>query len=705
MVFRLLGRASVVAAAWVVLSAAALEVNAPLADAARRGDVTRVRQLLASRADVNAAMGDGMTALHWAADRGDAVMADLLVKARAKLTATTRLGNHTPLHVAARKGNAAVVKVLLKAGADPKAIAVNDITALHLAAAAGDPETVKALLDAKADPNAREGEWQQTPLMFAAAANRADAIKVLVTYKADAAIRTKLVDLQDEEKRERAASTKRNEELFAALPEKVRDSLRAAAARTPAPQRPGAPAAAAAAPGTPPPAPPPGAPAANTQAQQAQGTGGMPAIFNRDAPPTTGLTASQIQQAIAAGRQAYLSGATATGPEAPVDTSLGEVAGFTGSVGKMGGMTALHHAVRQGNMAAALALLDAGADINQVSTSDSTTPVLHAALNGHFDLAMELVKRGADVKIASVHGTTPLYAAINSTYLPRSRYPQPQSIQVQKTSHLELMEAVLKAGADVNVRLKKNLWFFGYSNCGNGNCGLEYLDGTTAFWRAAYAVDVEAMRLLKKYGADHTIPSFRQVAARGARGGAGGPPGAPGAPAAAGAARPDSSTAGRLAAVRAQLAQGGGGGGFGGAPRMTPEMDSASKAVPPGIGVYAIHNAAGVGYGNGFAGNAHRHYPEGWMPTMKYLVEELGMDVNMRDNNGYTAMHHAASRGDNEMIQYLVSKGGDVKAVSRNGRTTVDMANGPVQRLRPFPETIALLEKLGAKNNHNCVGC
>ena len=52
-----------------------------------------------------------------------------------------------------------------------------------------------------------------------------------------------------------------------------------------------------------------------------------------------------------------------------------------------------------------------------------------------------------------------------------------------------------------------------------------------------------------------------------------------------------------------------------------------------------------------------------------------------------------------------MSKGGDVKAVSRNGRTTVDMANGPVQRLRPFPETIALLEKLGAKNNHNCVGC
>ena len=90
---------------------------------------------------------------------------------------------------------------------------------------------------------------------------------------------------------------------------------------------------------------------------------------------------------------------------------------------------------------------------------------------------------------------------------------------------------------------------------------------------------------------------------------------------------------------------------------------------------------------------------------MKYLVEELGFDVNARDFNGYTAMHHAAARGDNEMILWLVAHGGDVKVVSRKGQTTVDMANGPVQRVSPFPETIALLEKLGAKNSHKCKSC
>ena len=39
------------------------------------------------------------------------------------------------------------------------------------------------------------------------------------------------------------------------------------------------------------------------------------------------------------------------------------------------------------------------------------------------------------------------------------------------------------------------------------------------------------------------------------------------------------------------------------------------------------------------------------------------------------------------------------------GQTTVDMANGPVQRTQPYPATIALLEKLGATNNHKCVSC
>lgn len=81
------------------------------------------------------------------------------------------------------------------------------------------------------------------------------------------------------------------------------------------------------------------------------------------------------------------------------------------------------------------------------------------------------------------------------------------------------------------------------------------------------------------------------------------------------------------------------------------------------------------------------------------------MDVNVRDHEGYTAVHNAAARGDNEVIKYLVEHGADVTLVSRRGQTTVNMANGPQQRVQPFPETIALLESLGAKNNHKCQSC
>jgi len=71
-----------------LLSAAA---TAPVADAAMNGDKAAVRSLLKSAADVNAAQGDGMTALHWAAINGDAELAQMLVLAGANVRATTRL--------------------------------------------------------------------------------------------------------------------------------------------------------------------------------------------------------------------------------------------------------------------------------------------------------------------------------------------------------------------------------------------------------------------------------------------------------------------------------------------------------------------------------------------------------------------------------------------------------------------------------------
>jgi ankyrin repeat protein len=307
-------------------------------------------------------------------------------------------------------------------------------------------------------------------------------------------------------------------------------------------------------------------------------------------------------------------------------------------------------------------LLDGGASLNE-KTGDGHQPILVALINGQFDVAMELITRGADVNVVSEsHGVTPLWATINARWQPRTRFPQPQEMDQQVATYTDVMVALLEKGADPNARIRVHPWYMVYTDCGNANCGLSNSSGATAFWRAAYGLDVDAMRLLVKYGADPAVPTMAQRA---------------------------------------------GGGRGGGAASAVPTLDPSGMLPVPfgGPGVYPLHAAAGAEYGEGFAGNAHRHKPEGWLPAVKYLVEEIGADVNSRDSDGYTPMHHAAARGDNEMIHYLLSKGADPLVVSRRGQTTVDMANGPVSRISPFPETIKLLEGLGAKNNNRCQSC
>ena len=709
---------TVIVAAWTALAAAASVRSpaSPIADAAMRGDVATVRTLIARGVDVNAAQGDGMTALHWAADRGDSAMAAELLRARANVKVRTRIGAYTPLHIAARTGNPAVVRALLSAGSDVKATTTSGATALHLAAAAGNPDVVKALLAKGADPNARESSWGQTPLVFAAEYGRAAAIQVLVKHGADPSIHTKVTNLTDDAARDQAAEKKRRAVLISFEPPARHDSAEAdyrkaldaarAAARANAPRT-----------------------AADSASAQTGGQGGGRGNQMPVREPRGPFTPEQIQAAIDSGRAVMMmEKLPADSVKEEVDTLNGGVQGYIKQVGSVGGLTALHHAVRQGSLDAAMALLDGGANINDTSYVDATTPLLMAIINGQFDVAIRLVERGANPNLASSTGMAPLYATINSQWAPRSRFPQPQAIQTQKTTHIELMKALLAKGADVNARLKKQPWYFAYNNCGNANCGLEVIDGTTPFWRATYALDLDAMKLLVEHGADPKIASTPPApAARGARqtrqaaapadsartaatpaaGSASAPPaGAPtgGAPNVANNARkPGSANAPASRPGAGVPADQGLGAGL--QFKLDPDIEVLAKAAPVGPGVLPIHAAAGVGYGNGFAGNSHRHAPDAWMPVMRYLVEDLHVDVNARDNNGYTALHGAAARGDNEMIQYLVAHGADVKAVSRNGRTVVDMANGPVQRLRPFPETIALLEKLGAKNQHHCVSC
>ncbi len=630
--------------------------DSPVADAAMRRDSIKVKQLLKEGADVNAAQGDGMTALHWAATHGDAAEARMLIYAGARLEAATRNANYTPLHLAARAGNASVVKTLLEAGANANATTSSGgATALHLAAAQGSPDVIIALLDGGAKVDVRDAAWGQTPLMWAADFNRVKAIEILIARGADIRATSKVEDIPARERADRAVATLRGRRVAA---------LKAAEQPQPAPG----------ARGGPPPqpalvgrgAPPPAAGAVSTRDSTRSGApagakpGEMPRAFG-DTAAAKASEASRRGEPVIGGTREQ---APVSGRPAPADSQRAAAAqerslSYSDLVGNKGGLTPLLFAVRQGNVESVRALLAAGADIGEVSQGDHTSPLLMATINGQFDIAKLLLDRGASPNQASDAGTTPLYATINVQWAAKSLYPQPTAQKQQQTTALALMEALLRAGADPNARLKKHLWFMSY------NFDLLGVNtaGATPFWRAAYGLDVPAMRLLVAYGADPKIPTTKP----------------------AGRQRGDDA----------------------------PVEDDAVAKDPSGLvpipaggpGVYPIHAASGVGYGEGYAANAHMHAPDAWLPAVKYLVEELGADVNARDFNGYNPLHHAAARGDNQLIEYLISKGADVSAVSRKGQTTADMANGPVQRISPFLDTVALLEKLGSKNNHKCKSC
>ena len=616
--YRLAVIASAFGAALALGAARAPADESPVADAVMRGDSARVRVLIKQGLDVNAAQPDGMTALHWAAQRGDAGGAQMLMYAGARVDAVTRNGNYTPLHLAARNGRTAAVKALLAAGADVNAVTTTGaVTALHFAASNGDAATVAALLDKGAPVDTREGAWGQTPLMWAASANRLAALDMLIKRGANLELASKIEDISAKEKAERVMLVQRGRRVAAM---KAADAAPTVAAAAPA-----APAAAPSA------APVPAAAPAGRAAVTASGApaaGGAPVKRDSAPPPQTGFNSR--------------------GP------TYGDL------IGNKGGLTALLFAVRDGSDECVARLLEAGAKINHVSEGDHSSPLLMATINGRFDMAKVLLEKGADVKLQSDAGAAPLYATINVQWAAKSLYPQPTAQLQQTTSYLDLMESFLKAGADVNVRLKKHLWFMSYNF---DLLGVNTV-GATAFWRAAYGTDVPAMKLLVKYGADITIPTIKPN--------------------------------GRLPGDDS----GGDDGAAGG-------KDPSGLAPIPdgGPGVYPIHAATGVGYGEGFAANSHRHAPDAWMASAKYLIEELKVDVNMRDHNGYNAVHHAAARGDTVLITYLAGKGGDIMAISRRGQTTTDMANGPVQRIPPFVETVDFLVKLGAKNSNKCKSC
>src|SRR5712691_6374487 len=161
----------------VVATAASEGVQSPLMEAAYRGDLETMKQLIQQGADVNETNFAGGTALDFAAGggpivnqvyRGSADAVRLLLKNKANPNLAASSG-HTPLMFAAINGNLESVKALLEAGAELNATTKFGDNAVHLAVSYGHAHIAHTLMARGADLKQKDINGEDT---ISAAAQR-----------------------------------------------------------------------------------------------------------------------------------------------------------------------------------------------------------------------------------------------------------------------------------------------------------------------------------------------------------------------------------------------------------------------------------------------------------------------------------------------------------------------------------------------------
>ena len=290
-----------------------------------------------------------------------------------------------------------------------------------------------------------------------------------------------------------------------------------------------------------------------------------------------------------------------------------------------GGLNALLYATRSGCYRCTVAIVEAGADINQPNP-DGVTPLLNAIDNKNFDVTMYLIDQGAKVDVWDMTGRTPLYLAVDmNSFSPRnfgfasiSESFNSQGENDKSIAAMDIVRRLIGMGVDVNHQLTR----MRPNGPGRGRfADYDMRGGTAALHVAVLSHDHEAIEVLLANGADVNL---RNVF--------------------------------RLTPLMYAAGMSGNGRGPGGG-----ESDDMQTKVIRTIDML-LDADADI---NARVNDSHT------------LTAKLDTYIQWKDNEGRTALFGAAEIGWERVVAHLLERGADPMIRDNEGMTALDAALAP----------------------------
>jgi ankyrin repeat protein len=292
-----------------------------------------------------------------------------------------------------------------------------------------------------------------------------------------------------------------------------------------------------------------------------------------------------------------------------------------------GGLTAMLYAARSGCLGCAIAMIRAGADVNQPNP-DGITPLINALDNKSFDMAMFLLDKGANASAWDMTGRTPLYVAVDMNSFKGGggfNYGNPvEPKPPQKFTAMDVVNRLLKMGVDPNhelTRMRPN-------GFGRGRFS-DYMlrGGTGPLMVAALGYDPDAVKALLAHGAEVDLPNVFRIT-------------------------PLMAAAGMTGSFRSAI-------------------DPVGGTTPP-PGDIQLHAMEVIDLLLAGGANINARVTDNHTRTAR-----LTAYVYNRENEGKTALFAAAEFGWDKVVEHLLERGADPTLRDALGKTALDYAREP----------------------------